>query len=159
MKKKEKKCKTEPKTKLRNNTIYLDNRPPLLNMKPQHYYYSEKREQTKNLEDKKIYCHTILSDSHKGEKTQIPTEKHDTNNTNKKTFAELDKSLKAQHKRKTLNEIREYFQTNKTIELVENITSKFQNEQENILSAILSNLNQTCTELIENTMGITTLEN
>ena len=74
-------------------------------------------------------------------------------------FSELDKSLKAQHKRKTLNEIREYFQTNKTIELVENITSKFQNEQENILSAILSNLNQTCTELIESTMRITTLEN
>ena len=68
--------------------------------------------------------------------------------TNQKVFSDLDSSLKKQHRQKTLNDIRNYFRQDRTIDMIKGIINRIQDEQSNIVKAVFSELNDTCTALL-----------
>ena len=49
---------------------------------------------------------------------------------------------KVDHRRKVLNEIRDYFQTQKTLTLIKDVTAKMELKQNNIVSNVMSYLNE-----------------
>ena len=65
---------------------------------------------------------------------------------------------KFDHRRKVLNEIREYFQTQKTLTLIKDVTTKMELKQNNIVSNVISCLNDVHTVIKQHTYQIIDLQ-